>query len=209
VPADQHAIAAGLRAALVVMAATSAACSAPATEPALDRVKRAGELRWGADLQGGEPYAYEDPARGGELRGFEVELAAAIARALGVRATMVQNDWSTLVPSLERGTFDVAMNGLEVTPARAARVAFSRPYFVFAERLVARAGDATVRDLPSLRGRRVGTLASSQAWDLLLGAGAQAVPYEGVDEPFIDLARGRVDAVLLDDVIVDRYAPRH
>ena len=72
--------------------------------------------------------------------GFEVELADALARALGVRARFVQNDWSTLIPSLERGTFDVALNGIEVTPARAARVAFSRPYYRFAERLVARAG---------------------------------------------------------------------
>jgi polar amino acid transport system substrate-binding protein len=35
------------------------------------------------------------------------------------------------------------------------------------------------------------------------------VPYEGVDEPFTDLQHGRTDAVLLDDIIVDRYAPRH
>ena len=172
-------------------------------------MQRAGVLRWGADEQGGEPYAYEDPARPGHLVGFEVELAEALARALGVRAEFVQNDWSTLVPSLERGTFDVALNGLEVTPARAARVAFTRPYYLFSERLLARAGDARVRDLASLRGLRVGTLANSQAWDLLLAAGAVAVPYEGVDEPFTDLAAGRTDAVLMDDLIVDRYAPRH
>jgi polar amino acid transport system substrate-binding protein len=184
------------------------ACSSPPVS-ALERVRRASVLRWGADRQGGEPYVYEDPAHPGRLVGFEVELADALGRALGVRAEMVQNDWSTLVPSLERGTFDIVLNGLEVTPARAARVAFTRPYFLFAERLVAREGDARVRDLPSLRGLRVGTLANSQAWTMLLEAGAVAVPYEGVDEPFIDLVRGRTDAVLLDDIIVDRYAPRH
>ena len=89
------------------------------------------------------------PARGGALVGFEVDLADALARELGVRARFVQNDWTTLIPSLERGTFDVALNGIEVTPARAARVAFSRPYYLFAERLVARRGDARVRDLAS------------------------------------------------------------
>jgi polar amino acid transport system permease protein/polar amino acid transport system substrate-binding protein len=180
-----------------------------APEDGLARVRRAGVLRWGGDQQGGEPYAYEDPARPGHLVGFEAELAEALARALGVRAEFVQNDWSTLVPSLERGTFDVALNGLEVTPARAARVAFTRPYYVFSERLVARAGDARIRDLASLRGLRVGTLANSQAWDLLLAVGAVAIPYEGVDEPFADLAAGRTDAVLMDDIIADRYAPRH
>jgi polar amino acid transport system substrate-binding protein len=194
-------------AACLAIAAIAGCARGPAD--GLDRVRRAGVLRWGGDVQGGEPYAYEDPARPGHLVGFEAELAEALAGALGVRAEFVQNDWSTLVPSLERGTFDVALNGLEVTPARAARVAFTRPYYLFSERLVARTGDGRVRDLASLRGLRVGTLASSQAWDLVLGAGAVAIPYEGVDEPFADLAAGRTDAVLMDDIIVDRYAPRH
>jgi polar amino acid transport system substrate-binding protein len=173
------------------------------------RIATRGELLWGADEQGGEPYAYEDPARGGALVGFEVDLANALASSLGARARMVQNDWSTLIPSLERGTFDVALNGIEVTPARAARVAFTRPYYVFSERLCARRGDGRVRDLPSLRDLRVGTLANTLAWDLLRESGAVAVPYEGVDEQLIDLERGRTDAVLLDDLIVGRYLPRH
>jgi polar amino acid transport system substrate-binding protein len=177
--------------------------------PALDRIRARGELRWGADQQGGEPYVYEDPARGGALVGFEVDLAESLAGTLGLGATFVQNDWSTLIPSLERGTFDVALNGIEVTPARAARVAFTRPYYLFAERLVARRGDARIRDLASLRGLRVGTLASTQAWDLLRKIGAVAVPYEGVDEPFVDLEHTRTDAVVLDDVIVGRYVGRH
>ena len=152
---------------------------------------------------------FDDPQRPGNLVGFEVEIADALARHLGVRAEFVQNDWPNLIPSLERGTFDVALNGIEVTPALLGRVAFSRPYFIFAERLVARAGDGRIRDLASLRGLRVGTLAASEAWHTLQEAGANAIPYEGVEEPFIDLENGRTDAVLLDDIIVDRYAPRH
>ncbi len=142
------------------------------------------------------------------MAGFEVELAAALARELGVRAVFVQNDWSTLIPSLERGTFDIALNGLEVTAAREQRIRFSRPYYVFAERLVARQGDVRVLDLASLRSRRVGTLASTLAWDILGEAGAERVPYEGVQEPFIDLQQGRTDAVLIDDIIADRYGKR-
>jgi polar amino acid transport system substrate-binding protein len=168
-------------------------------------VRRTGVLLWGGDIQGGEPYVYEDPEHPGHLVGFEVELADAIARELGVRAELVQQDWSNLVPALERRTFDVAMNGLEVTPARAGRVLFTRPYFVFREQLVVRRGETRVRDLASARGHRVGTLASSMGWDLLRTSGAEAVPYEGVEEPYSDLAIGRLDAVLLDDIIAGRY----
>src|SRR5262245_34790659 len=87
-----------------------------AHESALARVRRTGVLRWGGDIQGGEPYVFQDAERPDRLVGFEVELADAIARELGVRAQFVQQDWSNLVPALGRGTFDVAMNGLEVTP---------------------------------------------------------------------------------------------
>ncbi|ADO70688.1 ABC transporter substrate-binding protein/permease [Stigmatella aurantiaca] len=172
----------------------------------LERVRRAGVLRWGADAQGGEPYAMEDPSRPGQYQGFEVELADALGRELGVRAELVQNDWSNLIPALERGgSFDVAMNGMEITPARAGRVLFTRPYYLFNLLLMARRDDASVSGLESLRGRRVGTLSNSLAWDLLLKSGAQAIPYEGVEEPYIDLEQGRLDAVLMDDLIAQRY----
>ncbi|MCY1001868.1 ABC transporter substrate-binding protein [Myxococcus sp. MISCRS1] len=190
--------------ALLVFAVVLTSC-VQREEPGLERVRRAGELRWGADAQGGEPYAMEDPDVPGRMRGFEVELADALARELGVRARFVQNDWSSLIPSLERGSFDVALNGIEVTPARSGRILFTRPYFIFQLRLLARRQDDSVTGLSSLRGRRVGTLANSQAWDLLQREGIQAVPYEGVEEPYIDLEQGRVDAVLMDDLIAQRY----
>src|SRR5262245_15599332 len=197
------------RVAWIALCLAAIGCGADRAGGALERIRARGELTWGADEQGGEPYVFEDAGRGGALVGFEVDLAEAIARALGVRARFVQNDWATLIPSLERGTFDIALNGIEVTPALAARVAFSRPYYRFSERLVARRGDTRVRDLASTAGLRVGTLAGSLSWQLARNAGAEAVPYEGVDEPFIDLAHERIDAVLLDDIIVARYAPRH
>jgi polar amino acid transport system substrate-binding protein len=55
----------------------------------------------------------------------------------------------------------------------------------------------------------VGTLSNSLAWDLLLRSGTQAIPYEGVQEPYIDLEQGRLDAVLMDDIIAQRYGMTH
>jgi polar amino acid transport system substrate-binding protein len=205
-------------AAIVLSFATGCPSPTPAGK-GLERIRSAGVLRWGGDTQGGEPYVYDDPAKPGHLIGFEVDLAAAIARELGVRSEFVQNDWSNLVPSLERGTFDVVMNGLEVTDARTGRVLFTRPYYVFAERLMVRAADipsfggprgamGTKEDpialLSSLKGHKVGTLSNSLAFEMLRGS-ADTVIYEGVEEPYTDLQRGRTDAVLLDDIIATRY----
>ena len=107
---------------LVVVLSAWGCAGSPAADDSLRRIQEAGVLRWGADVQGGAPYIYEDPDHPEKLRGFEVDLAEALATELGVKAEFVQNDWSALIPSLERGTFDIAMNGIEVTPARTGRV---------------------------------------------------------------------------------------
>jgi len=167
-------------------------------------VQESGELGWGADLQGGEPYVYESPTQPGVIIGFEVEIADALARELGVRAKFHQNDWSNLIPSLERGDFDLALNGLEDTPARRARLRLSRPYFVYGETLAVRIG-SKLHTLAALSGRRIGTLNQTVAQDLLQAQHAEVVLYEGQQEPYMDLSHGRVEGVLLDHVIADRY----
>src|SRR6266851_6532110 len=106
----------------------------------LARVQAQGDLRWAGDLQGGEPYVFRDPRDPSRLVGFEVELARALAQKLGVSDRFIQNDWSNLIPSLERGDFDLILNGLEDTPARRSRLRLSRPYFVYGETLAVRQG---------------------------------------------------------------------
>src|SRR5919201_2842207 len=117
----------------------------------LSRVRSHGEIRWAGDLQGGEPYVFRDPRSPDKLVGFEVDLARALAAKLGVRERFVQNDWSNLVPSLERGDFDIIVNGLENTTALRGRILVSEPYLHFTEQLVVRRG-STLRSLNALRG---------------------------------------------------------
>ncbi|MCA1826710.1 MAG: ABC transporter permease subunit [Myxococcales bacterium] len=171
----------------------------------LARIHAAGELRWAGDLQGGEPYVFRDPRDPSKLVGFEVEIADRLAQRLRVRAHFVQNDWSNLVPSLERGDFDIILNGLEDTAALHGRILLSKPYFTFSEQLVVRKG-FPLRSLDQLRGHRIGTLASSLAHQILREhPGIETVLYGGQEEPYRDLQLGRTDAVLLDSIIAARY----
>ncbi|HEY4106237.1 MAG TPA: ABC transporter substrate-binding protein/permease [Polyangiaceae bacterium] len=167
-------------------------------------VRVRGELAWGGDLQGGEPYVYESPTEPGKIIGFEVDIADALAKELGVRAKFRQNDWSNLIPSLERGDFDLILNGLEATPARRSRLRLSQPYFVYGETLAVRKG-SPLHTLDELTGRSVGTLNQTVAQELLTAHHADVALYEGQQEPYMDLANGRIEAVLLDHVIADRY----
>src|SRR3954462_6595260 len=94
----------------------------------LDEIKQRGVLLWGADAEGGAPYVYPNPEKPEQLVGFEYELAEAIAAKLGVKAKMVQNQWDQLVPALDRGNFDIILNGLEMTVDNQQHLAMSQPY---------------------------------------------------------------------------------
>jgi polar amino acid transport system substrate-binding protein len=173
----------------------------------LAAVHARGELRWGADSQGGAPYVFQDPMDPNHLVGFEVDLADALAKRLGARPRPVQGQWESLLELLGRGDFDVALNGIEVADEKRRVVELSHPYYAAAEKLTVRRGDrAAPRTLEALRGRRVGTLPGSLAARILERAGAEVKTYEGgQNDIYDDLRIGRTDAVLLDDPITRYY----
>jgi len=177
------------------------------------------ELVWGGDAEGGAPFVEADPANPSRVRGFDVEVAERIARGLGVRgggprtARFVQVQWSNIDQSVERGDFTLGLSGVEDTPVRRARHAVTIPYFEFREVLAVRPEDAgRIHGLTDLRGRRVATLGATIAYDLLVAArdstGLIALSYDDDVHPYADLARGRVDAVLLDHIIAQRALRR-
>ncbi|KXK31211.1 MAG: ABC transporter permease component [Candidatus Brocadia sinica] len=178
-----------------------------AYQNALEKIKTSGVMTWGFDAEGGAPYVFHDPAHPSKIIGFEVELAEAIARELGVRVQHFQNSWDSILLSLQRGDFDIALNGIEVTPDRAQSVLFTRPYYRYALQIVVRASDNRINRLEDLRGKKVGTLYNTEAKHLLEEMGDVAVnTYSGQVEPFKDLSLNRIDAVFVDLPIASYYA---
>jgi polar amino acid transport system substrate-binding protein len=173
-----------------------------------------GELRWGGDAEGGAPFVEADPSNPARVVGFEVDIAETLASGLGRVPRFVQSGFTTLDAAVARGDFDIALSGLEDTPARRARLAVTVPYYQFREILTVREADAArFRTLADLRGRRVATLASTLAFEILAAAQAEhglvPIPYEDDVHPYSDLAIGRVDAVLLDAVLAERGVRRN
>jgi polar amino acid transport system substrate-binding protein len=75
-------------------------------------------LRWGGDAEGGAPFVEADPADPTKVRGFDVEVAEALAKGLGRTPRFVQVAYQTIDQSVQRGDFDVGMSGMEDTPQR-------------------------------------------------------------------------------------------
>ena len=182
-------------------------CYSQAADHSLAKVQQRGVLLWGADAEGGAPYVFPDPNNPAVLKGFEVDIADAIARELGVKHKQSQNSWDSLVPALQRGDADMAMNGIEITPQREEIILFSRPYYVYTEQLVVRKDETRIKGLDDLKGKKVGTLSGAVAQEMLNKIGGVDIKiYTGQAEPYKDLTVGRLDAVLLDLPIAAYYA---
>jgi len=156
-------------------------------------------LRWGGDSAGGPPFVSQDPGDPSKTVGFEVDLADILAAELGTKAVFVQNQWDSLIPGLKRGDYDSVINGLEITEDRKEEVDFSDPYFLTYEALTVRKDNYDISALADLKGRRAGTLKGALAERLLAKEkGITVVGYDNQTTLYDDLARGRIDAVLLD-----------
>lgn len=175
-------------------------------DASLERVKRSGVLRWGADVVGGVPYVFEDPERPGHYIGFEKDIAKGIARQLGVRQELVIKAWDTLIPELQRESFDMAMNGIEDTEDRRNIVSFSNPYYIYTQQITVRKEDDEIHGLEDLKGKKVGTLSGTAAEDILRGIPEITVSINPeIIYSYKDLEEGRVDAVVLDTPIAAAY----
>jgi polar amino acid transport system substrate-binding protein len=170
-------------------------------------------LRWGGDAEGGAPFVEADPSDPSKVRGFDVEIAGMVAQGLRAEPKFVQVAWSSIEQSAERGDFDIGMSGVEDSPALRERSSVSIPYYEFREVLAVRPADtARYKRLSDLAGHRVATLGSTQAYQILLAEQAKSrltpISYDDDVHPYADLVAGRVDAVLLDNIIAERSLRR-
>ena len=170
-------------------------------------------LRWGGDAEGGAPFVEADPADPSKVRGFDVEIASMIGHDLHREPVFVQVAWASIEASVERGDFSIGMSGVEDRPELRARHAVSIPYFEFREVLAVRFADsARYRTLADLSGKRVATLGGTGAYQMLLDLqphdGPIPISYDDDVHPYSDLVSGRVDAVLLDNIIAERSLRR-
>ena len=166
-------------------------------------------LRWAGDPEGGAPFVEADPAHPDTVVGFDVDVAGLLARGLGRRAEFLNVTFTSIDQSIKRGDAEIGLSGIEDTPARRTTLAVTLPYYEFREVLSVRDADAPrLRSLADLRGKTVGTLAGTIAYELLLRAerehGIRVVSYEDDVHPYSDLVIGRLDAVLLDNVLAER-----
>jgi polar amino acid transport system substrate-binding protein len=86
------------------------------------------------------PFAAPD-AKTREMVGFDVDLCNALAKQLGVKATVTPVSVEARVPEVKMGRVDVTVANLAYTLSRAEQIQFSHPYYLAKEMLAVKASD--------------------------------------------------------------------
>ena len=105
----------------------------------LDEIMKCGTLRVG--MTGDYlPFTSLDKATS-TFRGFDVDMAEALGKALGVKVEFVQTAWPQLMKDFEADNFDMAMGGVSITLDRQKKGIFSTPIMREGKTPIARCAD--------------------------------------------------------------------
>lgn len=180
--------------------AASFLMSAAANAELLDDVKQRGTLR--VAVEGTyPPFNFKEK---GELAGFEVELAKALASKIGLKAEFSTGEWSAMLAGLQANKYDVVINQVGITKKRKEAFDFSEPYTVSSPQLIVRKNEKReFKTLADLKGKKLGLGQGTNFGDLAKAVGGIDVKtYPGSPEYLQDLALGRIDAALNDSLLI-------
>ncbi|GLT11301.1 ABC transporter substrate-binding protein [Sulfitobacter porphyrae] len=136
----------------------------------------------------------------GNVAGFEIDLGNAMCAHMKVECTWVTQDWDGIIPGLQAKKYDAIIASLYITDERRKVISFSDKYYNVPSRFVVATDSTLDISADGLSGTVVGTQRAT-SFERYLTAEMPDVEvrlYGTMDEAYLDLASGRVDAVLGD-----------
>jgi polar amino acid transport system substrate-binding protein len=88
------------------------------------QVIASGELRIGVSLA--DPWVMKKSSA--ELMGSEIDMAKRLSADMNLKPVLKEYSWDGLIPALQNGEIDIIISGLVISPDKALKVNFSRPY---------------------------------------------------------------------------------
>ena len=187
-------------AALAVSAQVGASVAGQGLDPVWSAAQQRGGLRVAVDY-GFFPFS---DIQNGQSRGYDIDLARAVAEKLGLRAEFVGSNLDSIYDDLANHTADMAASALPYAPEQGWRAGFSSFYFNAGQVLVVRDG-VPIASPADLAGHNVGVPlgsdADTYARNLLVREPTIGLHsgYDTATEVLNDLRRGALDAAIVDN----------
>jgi len=191
----------------LLLAAGALAWMAPSYADQLADIKAKGVLVCGV-MPNVEPMGYMDMSKG-VVVGYDVDFCRAVATSLGVKLELKVVSSEARIPELLEKRVDILAAILGYTPARAEQIDYSQAYFASNQILAVKKGSPLkVRD--DVAGKRVSTMKGSSNLVLMHREipTAKMVSYDDAPSAFISMAQGKVDAFVLSEVMLRRFAAK-
>ena len=191
---------------LTACSSEAASGSGEAAGDLLAQVRDRGEMVFATEGTW-SPWTFHDES--GELIGFDIDVARAIAERLGVRADFAEGEWDGLLAGVDSGRYDTMANGVSVTEEREEKYDFTEPYAYNNIVVIVRGDNDEIASLENLEGKTTAnTLASSYA-TLAESYGATCTGVDDFNATIELLETGRIDATLNDEVVFNDYMAQH
>lgn len=177
-------------------------------EESKDTIMNKGKVIMGLD-DSFPPMGFKDDK--GDIVGFDIDLAREATKRMGIELELKSIDWNSKTLLINKGDIDVIWNGFTANEERRKQVNFTDAYLNNKQILVV-AGDSTIENKSGLKDKILGIQlgsASQQALDkdkATKDSLKEVREYSDNVKALLDLKIGRVDAVLVDEVVGKYYA---
>ena len=146
--------------------------------------------------------------QGNTYTGFDVDLWAAIAKELNLKYKLQPMDFAGIIPGLQTKNIDAALAGITIRDDRKKVIDFSDPYYESGLAILVGEKNTDIKDAASLAGKTVAVKTGTATVDFLRSQvpDAKLKLFPNIDNAYLELATGRVDAAVHDTPNVQYYA---
>ncbi|MBE3580622.1 MAG: basic amino acid ABC transporter substrate-binding protein [Thermoanaerobacteraceae bacterium] len=145
------------------------------------------------------PFEFRDQ-NSGEFVGFDIELLKAVAEVQGFEVEFKDMGFDGIITAVTTGNVDMAISAISIDDDRRQQVDFSLPYYQSGLCVAVRSDNDTIKGFADLKGKRIavqiGTTGAKYAKNNI--EGAQVTEYNTVNDAFMELINGGVDAFVND-----------
>ncbi|MBT4286663.1 MAG: transporter substrate-binding domain-containing protein [Deltaproteobacteria bacterium] len=169
-------------------------------EDTLSTILKRGELLVGTEA-GYMPFEMRNNK--GEIVGFDMDMMAAAAKAMGVKLTLINTNWDGIIPALLTRKFDIIAGGMTITQSRNLKVNFANPYISVGQTILLKKGLGNkVKSYKSLNkskytiASKLGTTGEQAAKRMI--PRAKYISYDTEQEGSMEVISGKIDAFIYD-----------
>jgi len=194
-------------AAAATRAPAASPAAAAATGPNIDRIKKAGKLVVLMDATF-RPMEFKDES--GNIVGFDVDVADAFAKSLGVKLEVQNINWDGIFVGLQQSKGDMILSSVTITDERKKEMAFSQPYYAAGQMIVVPADNTTIKGPNDLKGKTVAVQIDTTGQEAAEKIGGLDIrKFDGGAETMLAVEQGKVDAGVIDAMVALDFVKNH